>query len=108
MLLSCEIGLSTQMSESRRADSNRLPLLQLRVIIQVLQGFAQTCKPRIGKPVSCLGLAPCCTVLRSRWCQSGVKRCQGFGRLRSRVSLRLSLTYATLSKRCCVTAPTKR
>ena len=26
MLLSCEIGLSTQMSESRRADSNRLSL----------------------------------------------------------------------------------
>ena len=26
MLLTCEIGLSTQMSESRRADSNRLSL----------------------------------------------------------------------------------
>ena len=35
-------------------------------------GVAQACKSRISKPVSFLCLAPCCTVLRSRWCQSGV------------------------------------
>ena len=61
--------------ESRRADSNRLPLLQLRVIgqgLQGLQGFAQACKSRIDKQVSYLCLALCCTVLRSRWCQSGI------------------------------------
>jgi hypothetical protein len=59
--------------ERRRADSNRLPLLQVRVIGHVLQGFARACKCRISKPVSLLCLAQCCTVLRSRWCQSGVK-----------------------------------
>jgi hypothetical protein len=41
----------------------------LRVIIQALQGLAQGYK---CPPVSYLGLALCCTVLRSRWCQSGV------------------------------------
>src|SRR5215210_7252221 len=53
--------------ESRRADSNRLPLLQLRVISQPLQGLAGDCKCRIDKPVSLLWLATRCTVLRSRW-----------------------------------------
>jgi hypothetical protein len=33
--------------ESRRADSNRLPLLQLRVITQVLQGCAEGCRHTI-------------------------------------------------------------
>ena len=58
--------------ESRRADSNRLPLLQLRVMHQALQRFAQACKSRISKGFSFLCFAPFCTVLRSRWCQSGV------------------------------------
>src|SRR5829696_8345521 len=61
-------------TKSRRADSNRLPLLQLRVIGQALQGFAQECKSRISKPLSFPWFALCCTVLRSRWYQSGVKR----------------------------------
>src|SRR5919112_3859991 len=60
--------------KSRRADSNRLPLLQLRVITQALQGCARVCKYRISKPVSFLCLAQCCTVLRSRWYQIGIKR----------------------------------
>ncbi len=47
-------------------------LISLRVITQALQGCAQGCKSRISKPVSFLRLAWCCTVLRSRWCQSGV------------------------------------
>jgi hypothetical protein len=47
----------------------------LGVISQALQGFARACKTRISKPVSFLSLAACCTVLRSRWCQSGVNRC---------------------------------
>src|SRR5215210_7374070 len=55
--------------ESRRADSNRLLLLQLRVIGHVLQGLAQECKRRISKPFALLWLAQCCTVLRSRWYQ---------------------------------------
>jgi hypothetical protein len=47
----------------------------LRVISQVSQGLAQACKCRIFRGVSFHCLAECCTVLRSRWCQSGVKRC---------------------------------
>jgi hypothetical protein len=49
-------------------------LLQLRVITQELQGVAQTCKSPISKGVSFLYLAEGCTVLRSRWYQSGIKR----------------------------------
>jgi hypothetical protein len=45
----------------------------LRVIIHALQGFARACKCRISRRFSYLWLAKCCTVLRSRWCQSGVK-----------------------------------
>jgi hypothetical protein len=60
--------------QSRRADSNRLPLLQLRVIIHALQGCARGCKCRISRRFSFLQFAECCAVLRSRWCQSGVKR----------------------------------
>src|SRR5215216_3922285 len=45
----------------------------LRVIIQALQGLADDCKSRISKPLSLLCLALCCTVLRSRWYQSGIK-----------------------------------
>jgi hypothetical protein len=42
------------------------------VIPQVLQGLAQACKYRIPKPLSLLRFAACCTVLRSRWYQSGI------------------------------------
>jgi hypothetical protein len=45
------------------------------VIIRALQGFARIYNSPISKPISFLCLALCCTVLRSRWCQSGVKRC---------------------------------
>jgi hypothetical protein len=45
----------------------------LRVIIHALHGFAQGCKFPILKPVSVLCISLCCTVLRSRWCQSGVR-----------------------------------
>src|SRR5919107_3417702 len=44
----------------------------LRVIGQALQGLAQECKSRINKPVSILRVAACCTLLRSRWYQSGI------------------------------------
>src|SRR3712207_7735813 len=49
-------------------------LSSLRVIHQALQEFAQVCKYPISKPVSFPWLALGCTVLRSRWCQSGVRR----------------------------------
>jgi hypothetical protein len=37
------------------------------------KGFAQGCKSRLCKRFSLLWLALCCTVLRSRWYQSGIK-----------------------------------
>jgi hypothetical protein len=49
----------------------------LRVIYQALQGHAEVCKSRIPKLFSFLCLALCCTVLRARWCQSGVKLLSG-------------------------------
>jgi hypothetical protein len=52
-----------------------------RVIIQALQGFADGCKTRIPRPISCLRFALCCTVLRSRWYQNGIKRPGAIGRL---------------------------
>src|SRR5215208_2663574 len=71
-------------TKSRRADSNRLPLLQLRVITHALQGSARACGYRIPRPLSLLRFAACCTVLRSRWYQSGINiastlylRCKG-------------------------------
>jgi hypothetical protein len=65
-------GSSKPIKKSRRADSRTADLLQLRVMHQALQGFSRGCKPCISKPFSLLRLAQCCTVLRSRWYQSGV------------------------------------
>jgi hypothetical protein len=50
--------------ESRRADSNRLPLLQLRMCGQWLLSVAEGCKLRISKGVSILLIAHCCRALR--------------------------------------------
>jgi len=59
----------------REPTSGLEPLYgSLRVIINVLQGFAQGCNTRISKGVSFPCLAPRCTILRSRWYQSGIKR----------------------------------
>ena len=61
-------------SRMRRADERTRTAYpcSLRVITQALQGCAGVCNCRISKPLSFLCLAVCCTVLRSRWCQSGV------------------------------------
>jgi hypothetical protein len=40
----------------------------------VLLGCAQACKSRIFRRLSLLRIAQCCTVLRSRWYQSGINR----------------------------------
>ena len=40
----------------------------------MLQGLAGDCKSPISRRLSMLRIAACCTVLRSRWCQSGVSR----------------------------------
>jgi hypothetical protein len=62
------------LQEKKRADerTRTADLISLGVIIHTLQGFAEGCKCRISKPYSLLRLAVRCTVLRSRWCQSGV------------------------------------
>jgi hypothetical protein len=67
-----KFGLDELDRESRRADSNRWPSI-LRVIGRALQRFAQECKSCISKRLSLLQVAERCTVLRSRWCQSGIK-----------------------------------
>jgi hypothetical protein len=64
--------LQLRQKESRRADLRTADLLQLRVIGQALQGCAEDCKCRIFRGVSFPCLAACCTVLRSRWYQSGI------------------------------------
>src|SRR5215204_50837 len=63
-------------SQFRRADerTRTADLLSLQVIGHALQGLADCCKTRISKPVSLPSLARSCIVLRSRWCQSGVRR----------------------------------
>jgi hypothetical protein len=48
-------------------------LISLRVITQALQGCAGDCKCRISKRLSLLRVAACCTVLRSRWYQIGIR-----------------------------------
>jgi hypothetical protein len=51
----------------------------LRVIIHALQGFAQACKSRIFRRLSLLRIAPCCTALRSRWYQIGIRTSYSYG-----------------------------
>jgi hypothetical protein len=63
----------------RKPTSGLEPLsCSLRVIIQALQGCAQACNSPIPKRLSLLGVAACCTALRSRWCQSGVRTSDSF------------------------------
>ena len=64
----CKLRQSERANErTRTAD-----LVSLRVMHQALQALAQGCKPRISKPIPLPSLARRCTVLHSRWCQSGV------------------------------------
>src|SRR5918997_7211568 len=72
--LSSSRGFSTNQGK-REPTSGLEPLTcSLRVIGHVLQGVAGDCKCRIFRGVSFPCLAACCTVLRSRWCQSGINR----------------------------------
>src|SRR5215212_3373461 len=57
--------------ESKRADSNRLSLL-ITSDYSGVAGVAGPCKTRISKQLSLHRFAGCCTVLCSRWCQSGI------------------------------------
>ena len=68
-------GLS--MGKRREPTSGLEPLTcSLRVIHRALLGCAGGCKCRVFRRLSLLSFALCCTVLRPRWCQSGVKRGQ--------------------------------
>ena len=69
------LEFSAYLSRLGRADERTRTAYpcSLRVIIRALQGFARACKSCIDKAVSLLCLALRCTVLRSRWCQSGVR-----------------------------------
>jgi hypothetical protein len=59
--------------QKREPTSGLEPLAcSLRVIGQELQEFAEACKSGISRRFSLLRFALCCTVLRSRWCQSGI------------------------------------
>src|SRR5215203_487790 len=60
--------------QKREPTSGLEPLTySLRVIHQMLPVVAEGCKSRISREVTLPWLAVRCTVLRSRWCQSGVK-----------------------------------
>jgi hypothetical protein len=89
-----------------RADerTRTADLLQLRVITQALQGFAQPCKSRISKPISFLSLAACCTVLRSRWYQSGIRTSDSYtltaGPMARTPDLRSHNPLTPVSRRC--------
>jgi hypothetical protein len=65
-----------QIETKGRADerTRTADLISLRVISQALQRLAGVCKSRIDRLISFLCLALCCTVLRSRWYQSGINR----------------------------------
>jgi hypothetical protein len=69
-----EAEYSAYLSRIGRADerTRTADLISLRVIHQALQRCAGGCKCRISKRVSILWFAACCTVLRSRWYQSGI------------------------------------
>src|SRR5215203_4676450 len=72
---SCNSSYFPANRNKRGADewTRTADLLQLRVIHQALQGVAGGCKTRISRRLSLLRIAAYCTVLRSRWYQSGIR-----------------------------------
>jgi hypothetical protein len=95
-----------QMSEKQRADerTRTADLVSLRVIGQGLQRFAGGCKCRIFRGVSFPCLAACCTVLRSRWYQIGIKRSDSYsltsGPMARPRDLRSHNPLSSVSERC--------
>ena len=67
--------LYLQIERKKRADerTRTADLTSLRVSSQALQRVARVCKSPLSKRFSLLRIAACCTALRSRWYQSGVK-----------------------------------
>jgi hypothetical protein len=69
----CPVYFTCKWALFREPTSGLEPLTcSLRVITQALQGCAGGCKSRISRRLSLLRVAACCTVLRSRWYQSGI------------------------------------
>jgi hypothetical protein len=70
-----EAEYSAYLSRIGRADERTRTAdpTSLRVIGHVLQGVARGCNSRISKLFSRLRFAGCCTVLRPRWYQSGIR-----------------------------------
>jgi hypothetical protein len=69
------LGFLRYLQEKKRADerTRTADLISLRVCGQGLQRLARGCKSRIFKRLSLLRAAACCTVLRSRWYQIGIR-----------------------------------
>ena len=79
--------LQANPKKMREPTSGLEPLTcSLRVIHHVLQGLAWGCKSRIFRALCLPCLAAWCTVLRSRWYQSGIKRGTAASRSCSRVA----------------------
>src|SRR5215212_6466093 len=102
-----ESGLFMQIpGEPTSGLENRLSLLQLRVITQALQGCAWTCKCRIFRGVFFPCLAACCTVLRSRWYQIGIRTSDSYsataGPMARPRDLRSYNPPTPVSGRCCM------
>ena len=99
-------SFSCKPTQNKEPTSGLEPLTcSLRVIIRVLPSVAGVCKIRIFKQFSLLRLAVCCTVSRSRWCQSSVNFAgfrisseQGLNNRRS--GLAMQLRECTRSTHC--------
>src|SRR5215211_312999 len=97
--------LGEQMKEEPKVErgeptSGLEPLTcSLRVITQALQGVARTCKSRIFRGVSFPCLAECCTELRSRWYQSGIRSEDGFAN--SGAQIEFSVVSEMRGRRSC-------
>jgi hypothetical protein len=89
-----------------RADerTRTADLISLRVIHQALQGFAGDCKSRIFKRFPLLRVAACCTVLRSRWYQSGIRTSDSYSLTADPMArtrdLRSHNPLSSVSRRC--------
>src|SRR5215208_2688948 len=93
-LLPCE-EISAYLSQIKRADERTRTAYpcSLRVIGHVLQGVARDCKCRIFRRLSLLRVAACCTVLRSRWYQSGIRRSDSYCLTVGPMACRRALRY---------------
>jgi hypothetical protein len=72
-LFCLDVLVSVQRVQRADERTRTADLISLRMINQALQGFAGVCKYPISKRFPFPWLAGCCTVLRSRWCQNGVR-----------------------------------